>query len=120
MEYLDKMLKDLYENGKHNDLINAAINWLDNSRTSNKKSITAISNKPNDNDVLDDDILSVLKNNSSEDQKLARQNVKKDKLIRSLQESFKQHCLLTIDEVKFVPSGTISDEKILVDKRKWD
>lgn len=51
---------------------------------------------------------------------LTSRDVKKDELIQSLQESFKQHCLLTIDEVRFVPSGTIFGEKILVDKRKWD
>lgn len=51
---------------------------------------------------------------------LASGDVRKDELIQSLQESFKQHCLLTIDEVRFVPNGTISGEKILVDKRKWE
>lgn len=51
---------------------------------------------------------------------LAHQDVTKDDLIHSLQRSFKEHCLLTIDEVKFVPAGTISSDKILVDNRKWD
>jgi hypothetical protein len=46
--------------------------------------------------------------------------VVREDFLCSLEDSFKEHCLLSIDEVKLVPTGTISSDKILIGKRKWD
>lgn len=51
---------------------------------------------------------------------LKQEDINKENLSHSIQESFKKNCLLKIDEVKFVPYGTISGEKVVVDQRKWD
>ena len=51
---------------------------------------------------------------------LAEENAKKAALFNAVQKNFKEHCLLKIDEVKIVPRGTISGDKIVIDKRTWD
>ncbi len=47
-------------------------------------------------------------------------DVNKNELEKLLQKSVKEHCLLKIDEIKFIAGGTIKDEKIVIDKRIWD
>jgi phenylacetate-CoA ligase len=49
-----------------------------------------------------------------------REDAETDLLEQNLRDSFKEHCLLKIDEIRFVPAGTITDEKIIIDERKWD
>lgn len=51
---------------------------------------------------------------------LKHDDVNKNKLGNLLQKSVKEHCLLKIDEIKFIAGGTIKSEKILIDKRIWD
>lgn len=51
---------------------------------------------------------------------LAQKDVDIDDLAKSLKERFKDKCLLKIEKVDFVPIGTISGEKIVIDKRNWD
>jgi len=51
---------------------------------------------------------------------LKQEDINKENLSHSIQESFKKNCVLRIDDIKFVPFGTISTEKIIVDERKWD
>lgn len=50
----------------------------------------------------------------------AREELIKDDLFNAMQKSFKEHCLLKIDEIKIVPPRTISGDKIVIDQRTWD
>lgn len=51
---------------------------------------------------------------------LGNDQVSNDHLLHSIQEAFKENCLLKLDKVDPVPRGTISGEKMILDERKWE